>query len=69
MAHPKHTHVPGGIYFVSSVAQAGHTLFADDQHREPLGELLWSGFVTEISPRVTGISLERQHFVGATRFR
>jgi putative transposase len=40
MAHPRHTHVPGGIYFVSAIGEDGEAVFADERDRVALGELV-----------------------------
>ena len=40
MAHAKHTHVPGGIYLVSSIGERGREVFVDDDDRAALGELV-----------------------------
>lgn len=40
MARPKHTHVCGGIYLVSSIGEHGRTIFVDDGDRVALGQLV-----------------------------
>lgn len=40
MAHPRHMHVPGGIYLVSAMAARNRDLFVDDEDRVLLGDRL-----------------------------
>lgn len=40
MAYPRHVHVPGGIYFVSSIAEHGRQIFVDESDRAALGGLV-----------------------------
>jgi REP element-mobilizing transposase RayT len=40
MAHSRHVHVLGGIYLVSALGEHGQAVFADDNDRAALGQLL-----------------------------
>ena len=40
MAHPRHSHVAGGIYLVSSIGERGQAIFVDDSDRVALGKLV-----------------------------
>ena len=40
MAHPRHVHVPGGIYLVSSIGERDKQVFVDEGDRVALSELV-----------------------------